>query len=234
MNDAAALRVAPRRPRDSAKRDVATAKLRAQGLRTRKIIVRAATKLLLQSGGLDFTLRAVARQAKVSVSNLQYYFPDRLELLRAVMAPVVESYLSDLDRAMSSNAPPRQTLDTIVERWLEDAKNPNTMGLVWHFMTLANIDRECSSLVEEWYTALVGGTAQLIERANPEIGKSGSTKLATIVIAMGDGLGFQMRAGRGKSYTRDLEASYRAMVDFLLQRNPFPDKSEAKAAGKKG
>src|SRR5215510_1188816 len=59
----------------------ATEGLRAQGLRTRNAIVRVARKLLLEGGSLEFSLRAVAQRAGVSISNLQYYFPTRLAVV---------------------------------------------------------------------------------------------------------------------------------------------------------
>ena len=41
---------------------------------------------------MDFSLRAVALKAGISVSNLQYYFPTRPDVVRAVMAPVINTY----------------------------------------------------------------------------------------------------------------------------------------------
>lgn len=206
---------------------------RAQGERTRKLIVRAATRLLLDGGGFDFTLRAVAREAKISVSNLQYYFPDRQELLRAVMAPVVESYLSDLGGELSGDVSPRELVTTLVERWLRDAKDPQKMSLMWQFALLAGVDPECRRLFEECYEGLVSGLARLIEKANPEYGAADSWRCATMALAMSEGLGFQMRAasGRGAAYLRDLDDSLRMGVEAMLARNLF--ESQGKARGGK-
>jgi AcrR family transcriptional regulator len=195
--------------------------LRAQGVRTRKMIVRAATRLLLKSGGLDLTLRAVSREAKISVSNLQYYFPDRRELLRAVMAPVIQAYLEDLDRALKSDVGPREIADGIIERAIADAQDTSKMTLAWHFLTLSTVDPECSRLFAEWYGALVQGLANLMQKINPKLGTPASLQFAMLIIAMADGLGLQMWAGRKRAYTRELGASYRTVFNFLLQHNPL-------------
>jgi AcrR family transcriptional regulator len=207
---------------------VRSRELRAQGMRTRTMIVRAATKVLLESGGFDFTLRAVARQAKISVSNLQYYFPDREQLLRAVMAPVIDAYMTQLDQALHGSVPPRDALDGLFARQLQDVKDSKTRTLWTHFAALSMIDPECARLYDEWYNALVKGLGQLIAKVNPATGPAGSVQLAALLISMGDGLGFLL--ARSGAYTRELDASFLTMVNFLL-KSP-PSLGQGKTAGR--
>lgn len=211
----------------------ANRELRAQGVRTRAMIVRAATKLLLESGSLDFTLRAVARQAKISVSNLQYYFPDRQELLRAVMAPFIETYFADLEGAVNSGASPRETIFALVDRQWHDVNDSKFRVLWWHFSQMASIDPECSRLFDEWFETLAHGVARLVARINPELGPAASMQLAMLIIAMGNGLSFQVQAGQKRNFTRGLGDSYRAMVDFLLHHNPMLGSKSAAQAEKR-
>lgn len=203
------------------------ANLRSQGLRTRKLIVRAATRLLLESGGLDFTMRAVARRAKISVSNLQYYFPDRQELLRAVMAPSIDAYLAELKLALNGNVPPREALLGLLERQMRDVRDRNARTLWSHFATLANVDPECARLFEEWYVALVHGIAKLVVKINPEFGPAASLQMAALIIAMGDGLGYIMQTGEKQGYTRGLDAKFPAVVDVLLRHGPVVTSDKA-------
>lgn len=200
--------------------------LRAQGLRTRNEIVRVARKLLLEAGSLDFTLREVALHAGISISNLQYYFPTRLSVLRAVVEPVIDVYLEDLSRAMDNGAPPREKLVALVERAFRDSKNAERSALWWHFVSLAATDLESSRLLDEWYETVTRGVAQLIRSVNPRSSVADSLHLATLLIAMADGLSFQLGAGRRKrDYTRGLEAKFLAVVDFFLQGDAPPFRS---------
>lgn len=80
---------------------------RAQGLRTRKTIIDVAKLGLLAGGGLKSSLREVAARAGISISNLQYYFPTRLALLRAMIEPVIDAYLENLKRAFDSKESPK-------------------------------------------------------------------------------------------------------------------------------
>jgi AcrR family transcriptional regulator len=208
-----------RKPRAASEAPAETERnLRAQGLRTRNAIINVARKLLLEGGSLEFTLREVALRAEISISNLQYYFPTRLAVLRAVVEPVVEAYLHDLRRAVDSNASPRETLSALVERALRDAKNVESSALWCHFLSLAAIDPECSRLLDEWYETLTSEIAQLIRAANPDCRPDDSLQRATLLIALADGMGVQLGTGRRKrDYTRGLDAKFVAAAECILR-----------------
>ncbi len=191
--------------------------LRAQGLRTRNKIVRVARKLLLEGGALDFSQRAVAAAAGISVSNLQYYFPTRLAVLRAVIEPAIGMYLNDLARALESDAPPREMLDGLMERALRDAKDAQYRALWAHFFSFAAIDDECRRLVDDWYATLTRELAQLVRAANPEHSAADSRHVATLLISMADGLAFQAGVGR---HTPALEARFMETAHYIVYGKP--------------
>lgn len=228
------VRVRSGRPRKSATKESAPRSLRAQGMRTRNMIVEAATELLLQRGGLDFTLRAVARQAKISLGNLRYYFPEREELLRAILAPIFETYLADLDQVLNSKAPPIEAADALCQRALRDAKDSNTMTLLWLFAARSIVDPECSRIFTEWYDTLVRGVADLLRRINPSLGPTVSVRLSLLVVALSDGLGGLMQSGGKNPHVRHLDADFRAALEMLVYQNPLVEleKSVGKGRGK--
>ncbi|VWB50977.1 TetR/AcrR family transcriptional regulator [Burkholderia lata] len=165
--------------------------LRAQGLRTRGTIVRVARKLLLEGGPLSFSQRAVAAGAGISVSNLQYYFPTRLAVLRAVIEPVIDAYLGELKRVLDSDASPDDVLERLMERSLRDAKDAQYGALFRHFLSFAAIDPECLKLFDEWYGTLTREVAKLLRAVNPAFEAADSMHVATLLIAMADGLTLQ-------------------------------------------
>lgn len=195
----------------------ATDGLRAQGVRTRNAIVRVARKLLLEGGPLEFSLRAVALSAGISVSNLQYYFPTRPAVLRAVMEPVIAGYLDDLRRALESTASPRETVDGLLQRAVQDAKDPKSAALWWHFFSFASTDPECAQLIDEWYDTLTSELAQLIRAANPERKVAESMHIAVLLISMADGVTLHLGSARSKrAYMRGLEAKFLAAAQYLV------------------
>lgn len=192
--------------------------LRAQGLRTRNAIVEVARKVLLEGGSLEFSLREVAARAGVSVSNLQYYFPTRMAVLRAVVEPVIETYLGELRSALNSNLSPQERISALTERAMREVKNTESSALWWHFVSFAVIDEECSRLLDEWYETLTREVAQLIHLAYPDYTSADCLHRATMIIALADGINYQLGAGRRKrSYTRGLDAKIRAAAACLLQ-----------------
>lgn len=192
--------------------------LRAQGVRTRNTIVEVAKQVLLEGGSLEFSLREVASRAGISISNLQYYFPTRLSVLRAVVEPVIQTYLSEMQRALDNNLPPKERIIALAAQSMREVRNPETSALWWHFVSFAMIDEECSRLLDDWYETLTREGAQLIRSAYPHYSMADCLHRATLLIAITDGLNYQLGAGRRKrSYTRGLDAKFMATVDALLK-----------------
>ncbi|GAB5898024.1 TetR/AcrR family transcriptional regulator [Mycolicibacterium mageritense] len=67
--------------------------LTARGLATRERILRRAAEVLLEGGVKAFTLDNVRRAALVSGSQLNHYFTDRQDLLRAVIVRQIDTVL---------------------------------------------------------------------------------------------------------------------------------------------
>ncbi|MFM0557290.1 TetR family transcriptional regulator C-terminal domain-containing protein [Paraburkholderia sediminicola] len=204
-----------RKPRTSSAASAGTGPdgLRAQGLRTRNTIIRVARKLLLEGGPLEFSQRAVALHAKISVSNLQYYFPTRPAVLRAVMEPFIRTYLDDLKRALDDNTSPREMLDAILGRALRDARDAKSATLWWHFVSFASTDPECARLLDEWYETLTQDLASLVRAANPECSAADSQHVATLLISMADGLALQFGTVR---HTQALDEKFVETANYLV------------------
>ncbi|WP_407935810.1 TetR/AcrR family transcriptional regulator [Cupriavidus necator] len=191
--------------------------LRAQGVRTRNAIVRVARKLLLEGGSLEFSLRAVALGAGISISNLQYYFPTRQAVLRAVMAPIIDAYLDDLKLALDNSVSPRESLNTLLQKVLSDARNSKDSALWWHFVSLTSTDPECARMYDEWYDTLTRGIAELVRAVNPERKRAESLQTASLLIAMADGLALQLGTGRRRrEIPAGVDAAFLAAVRQLV------------------
>lgn len=192
--------------------------LRTQGLRTRNALIRVARKLLLEGGSLEFSLRAVAQGAGVSISNLQYYFPNRLALVRAVMEPVVEIYLSDVKKAIDSNATPSEVLANFIERSLHDVKHSKDIALWWHFVSIASTDPECSRLLDGWFETLIDHLAQLIRAVNPRLKTEHCKEVASVLVALIEGSGLLLGAGRNThANIRGFGQQAKRVAEYLIQ-----------------
>ncbi|MFC5430736.1 TetR/AcrR family transcriptional regulator [Paraburkholderia denitrificans] len=191
--------------------------LRAQGVRTRNAIIRISRKLLLESGPMEFSLRAVAVRARISVSNLQYYFPTRAAVLRAIMVPLVDKHLVELRAALESDASPEATLVVLIDRALQDAKDPQIGALWWNFFAIASADPECAQLLNDWYDTLTEEVAKLIRAANPARTAAESLHIAVLLISMVDGVSVHLGTERIKRpYMQKFDASFMAAARYLV------------------
>lgn len=181
---------------------------------------------MLEGGPLEFSLRAVALRAGISVSNLQYYFPTRPAVLRAVMEPEIGAYLEAVKRALDSSVSPREAHDAILKKTLSDARNAKYVALWRHFFSFASTDPECAKLLEEWYDTLTQELAQVIRTINPKYDVDESLHVAVLLIAMADGLTLQLGSkGRKPSYMQGIEERYLAFAnDVVFGKVPGPTK----------
>ncbi len=207
-----------RQPSSEAAVGAATEGLRAQGVRTRNAIVRVARKLLLETGPMDFSLRAVALRAGISVSNLQYYFPTRPAVLRAVMEPDIKVYLDELKLVVDKNLTPHEVFEQIIQQTLADLKDPKYVALWRHFLSFASTDPECAHLFDEWYETLTEALARVIRGMSPKYDLASSMHVAALVISMGDGLALQLGTGRTRrGALKGLEERYRTMAYDMVE-----------------
>src|SRR6478752_7503314 len=84
-------------------------KLTAKGARTRARIVQAAAALIHERGVAGATLEDVKVAAEVSGSQMYHYFPDKNELVQAVIDYQAETIVENHRQALSS--------DNGVETW---------------------------------------------------------------------------------------------------------------------
>lgn len=202
---------------DHAAHDAVHHGVRAQGVRTRDAIIDVARIVLLEGGALEFSLREVAARVGISVSNLQYYFPTRIAVLRAVVGPVIDTCLGEIHDAVRSDLPPVELIAALARQSLRDIRNAEASALWWHFVSFALIDPECSRLLDDWYETLTREVAQLIRSAYPGYSPASCVHRATLLIAMIEGFNYQLGPGRRKrSYTRHFDAKFLAAVDSLL------------------
>jgi AcrR family transcriptional regulator len=191
--------------------------LRAQGVRTRSAIVRTARDLLLECGGLEFTLREIAQRTGISISNLQYYFPTRAAVLRAVFEPAIEDCVRDLRHVVAAGMSPRTTLASVLGAVLRDAQSVESARLWCHFPSLVALHPEMAQLLDEWYGTLTGELATLVAAINPAFTQADCIEIATLLVAMVDGV--IMRAGTGthdRTCLHALDATFLSTVDNLL------------------
>jgi AcrR family transcriptional regulator len=96
-----------------------------KGKDRRNHILDVARDLLIDSGYHNFSLRKVAEKAGIRVGNLQYYFPAKSDLVKAMLDHVIDDYLADFDDIRGHGTPEEQFV-AVIEDVITDLNGKKT------------------------------------------------------------------------------------------------------------
>jgi AcrR family transcriptional regulator len=170
---------------------------RNQGRAKAADILSAARGLLADTYCAQFTLRNVADRAGVRLGHLQYYFPTKGDLVRALFASVAEVYRAQTERVLA------QVPDTPTARFmawidflLEDCWDPRTRHFfiqLWGL--LESEDAYTGRLLREFYQTDIGEIVRLLEALSPHLDAGLLRQLATIIAGVIEGMMLMVESG---------------------------------------
>lgn len=164
--------------------DSATAQAKtAKGQARVEQILKAARQLFIDGGYSQMTLRQVASQVGISLSNVQHYFPSRETLLQALLESVMNSYDPPLAAIRERISDPRQRLAAAVRYFLADVKQAETERLFVEIWSLATREPVAREIFDTMYAHHRGVLADLIAEANPAL-PPGTVQLRAAIVAM--------------------------------------------------
>lgn len=163
---------------------------RNDGKATATKIVNAAYKLLQTGGAADFSMRNVADRAGIRLANLQYYYPKKEDLIRALMAHVGEIYNARYKKHLAAvENSPASRLKAAIELNLKDIVNPETRHFFIQFWPLLGVaDNYSGELLSHFYAPQKRQLATLIAELNPALTSEDVTRRAELITATFEGL----------------------------------------------
>lgn len=152
-------------------------------------ILDTAVAVFVEQGYANFTVRAVADAAGISIGNLNYYFPRKSELMRAMVEYVIEAYLAEFERLRRSRpGDPRAQLARVLEFWLEDLGSPRTTRFFPELWALANHDAGAARLMDEMYDRARQVLAALLAEIEPDRPAEEIEQRSVLLVATLEGL----------------------------------------------
>lgn len=197
-------------PRPANRAEAKTAKGRAKV----QEILDIARKLFTNGGYAEMTMRQVAEQTGISLSNVQHYFPTRESLLQALLESVMEAYDPAYQAIDNLNIAPREKLEAAVRYLLADAKKAESEKLfveIWSVATRDPIGRE---IFDKMYSHHRANLARLIATANPELTERDVQLRAALVAMQIEGL--MLLISDNKPRHAELEGIERECVAALM------------------
>ncbi len=135
---------------------------------TRKRIIEAARQVLVREGSNGFSLRKVAADAGLSLSNVQYYYPTRVALLEGILAGFVEEYQEYLSGHLIAQGGSKETLTAFIREILVDESRNDEIRFFRSLFTFADQDSlagQLDAFYTEVYRLLCTGLGRLSGRA---------------------------------------------------------------------
>ncbi len=159
------------------------------GRRTAVKIIEAACDILRTDGYERFSMQGIARRLGIRLSNVQYYFATRNDLIKAVMNYTGQMYMNRyreiLDQA-PDNAEDR--FRAIVDFNFKDIGDNNTRHFfiqLWPLISSA--DNYSGELLRQFYSVQLEYLAERIEELAPGIDPSEARIRAETIAAMVEG-----------------------------------------------
>ena len=151
-------------------------------------ILDVARSILIGEGYSGLTLRKVAKNLDISLGNLTYYFPSKIELLKAIIVDLVTAYEQAL-AAERKNFP--DDVHGRFRAWIRylvaDCKNPDTRSVFFQIWGLATHSDIVSELRDGIYRAARDEHLGMISDLNPNASEDDIKALMGLVITMIEG-----------------------------------------------
>lgn len=182
-------------------------------------IVLAAAALLEAHGEAGLSLREVAKVVGMKLASLQYHFPNKAELMTAILSHIMDAYLAEIDSAIASaGGDPVEQLKSAarVLSGLEETEADDGR-LEVHLWSMALTDPLVRKTMNECHRYYIDKMASMIAAANWAIDAQEAQKRAVLIASLQEGsMLFLDEQVTGLSQENISESIYRATIKIAL------------------
>jgi AcrR family transcriptional regulator len=153
-------------------------------------ILYAARGLLAADGYSGLSMRRVAAEVGMSLSNVQHYYQSKDSLLEALLLYTMDVFQAKMDgisAEMTSASRSEQFLST-VDMFLEEITDPVTHAIFFEIWALASRNAFASKLMDRMLARERKAIYNLIRGLNPEIPDGEYMQRAILMVAQMEGL----------------------------------------------
>ena len=153
-------------------------------------ILEAARHLLASEGYAGLSMRKVASEVGISLSNVQHYFQSKDLLMEAVLLMTMNQFQEKLDHITNvmQQQPRIEQLNSAITMFLEELSNPVTYGMFFEIWALAARHPFASALMDKMIARERKAIFKLIQGLNPAISDEEYKLRATLIVAQVEGL----------------------------------------------
>jgi AcrR family transcriptional regulator len=160
-----------------------------KGRRSVDEILDAATELLAEEGYAALSTRKVAARAGMRPGNLQYYFPAKRDMVRALLERYLERSLERLaQRVERGGQSPEARLRSAIDGILSQQESALDCTLFREIWALASHDADVARAMSDFYRQYRAHLGEALRSVSPGLGRGESQRLAVAIVAMLEGL----------------------------------------------
>lgn len=180
-------------------------------------ILRAAREIFASEGYSGLSMRRVAAQVGVSLSNVQHYYKSKDMLVEALLLDSLNQFQEKIDSITASMAGATRVEQFMatVDMFLEELGNPVIRGMFFEFWALATRNTFASTLMERMQSRERKAIYKLIQGLSPEIPDEEYVVRAALIVAQIEGL--MLFRVRNRPKRPELEGLERAARQAVLR-----------------
>ena len=162
----------------------------AKGRKRISDIMEACRTVLIDKGYTQFSLRNVTREAGMHLSNLQYYFRTREELIKGLIDYNSQSYLETYtERFATLPTQPHPRFLAVIDYLIEDIRDPLTRRFFIQFWALLDASgAHTERLLNDMYAPHIKSLNEHLAGLNPLLSPGVRQQRAAMIAAMIEGM----------------------------------------------
>ena len=153
-------------------------------------IMEACKTVLIDKGYTQFSLRDIAKEAGIHLSNLQYYFRTREDLIRGLIDYNTHSYIQKYTELFTIlPTTPLARFTAVIDYLIEDIKDPKTRRFFIQFWALLDaFGGHTDRLLNDMYAPHIQSLNNYIEELNPLLSPGVRQQRAAMIASMIEGM----------------------------------------------
>jgi AcrR family transcriptional regulator len=192
----------------------------AKGRRRSEAILDAATTILIDEGYAQLSTRKIAARAGIRPGHVQYYYPSKQDVVRAVLERYLERAMLAVEaRVASGGGTAEERLQSALGSILADQESVENCRFFWELWALAARDPAVAQAMTAFYEGYWRAVVATLLTANPALGRPRAERRAALLVSLLEGLTlFRSRKDPHQLPIPGLEQELRSLVANLATR----------------
>lgn len=170
---------------------------------------------MIEEGYHNFSLRKVAAAAGIKLGNLQYYFPTKDDLVKAMLDQVIQVYLDDFaELRAGAGDDPKEQFKTVLRHVTYDLNTKMTTVFFPEMWSLSNHEDHVTEYLDDMYGQYRHILEEIISLINPSLSADQVQRIAIFISSSMEG--HTMFIGHEKPWKKETDKILEMAIQSFL------------------